>query len=120
MGEPRLPVSSNASAYFSMRWVRAPAGMSYRSAMKFRNEMPDMNSYRSGLSGRNAVTRLAATGSRRTSWPSMRIVPSVKSSTPAHARSVVDFPAPLWPMKPTISPGSTCRFRSSTAFFPPE
>jgi hypothetical protein len=62
--------------------------------------MPFMNSYRSGLSGRNAVTRLAPTGSFFTSWPSMVMVPSVKSITPATARRVVVLPAPLWPMKP--------------------
>ena len=62
---------------------------------------------------------LAATGSFLISWPSMRIRPSVKSITPATARRVVVLPAPLWPMKPYISPGSTWRDRSSTALCPP-
>lgn len=29
------------------------------------------------------------------------------------------FPAPLWPMKPKISPGAMCRLRSSTAVLAP-
>ena len=47
--------------------------------------------------------------------PSMRISPSVKSRMPHAALSEVVLPAPLWPIKPKISPGATFRFRSSTA-----
>ena len=65
------------------------------------------------------MTALAAMGSLRTSWPSMAMVPWVKLITPATARRVVVLPAPLWPMKPQISPAGTWRFRSWTAVLPP-
>ena len=51
IGCARSPVSSNASAYGSMRAQRSAAGMPKTSAMKFRYWMPLMKSYRSGLSG---------------------------------------------------------------------
>ena len=87
--------------------------------MKLTYSMPLMNSYKSGLSGRKAVTDLAPTGSFCTSRPAMVMVPSVKPITPATARRVVVLPAPLRPMKPQISPGETWRVRSSTAVLPP-
>ena len=89
------------------------------SAMKARYLMPVKNSYRSGLSGKNAVTCFAATGSSFTECPSMTISPSVKSKMPATARSVVVLPAPLWPIKPMISPALTVSDKLSTAFLPP-
>ena len=77
--------------------------------------MPVRKSYRSGLSGKNAMACLACTGRVRMELPATMISPSVKSRTPATARSVVDLPAPLWPRNPQISPGATCSVRSCTA-----
>ena len=100
-----------------MRASRSPALRPNTSATKFRYCMPVRFSYRSGLSGMYAVTRLQAMGSALTEWPSIRISPSVKSSTPTTARIVVDLPAPLWPMKPNMSPLITLSDTPSTAFF---
>ena len=58
-------------------------------------------------------------GSDFTDAPSMRISPSSKLSTPTAQRMAVVLPAPLWPMKPYISPGLTVSERPSTAFTPP-
>ena len=41
------------------------------------------------------------------SWPSKIIDPAPAFSRPEMVRSVVDFPAPLAPMRVTISPSST-------------
>ena len=43
------------------------------------------------------------------SWPSKRIVPRVGLSSPEIVRRVVDFPAPLAPIRVTIWPASTLR-----------
>src|SRR5436309_593650 len=45
----------------------------------------------------------------------MRTRPEVGRRMPASERSVVVFPAPFGPMRPTISPGPTSNDRSSTA-----
>ena len=71
------------------------------------------------MSGRKAVMDLAATGSRRMSWPPTVMLPSVKLITPATARRVVVLPAPLRPIKPQISPAGTWSDRSLTAVLPP-
>src|SRR5258708_29759399 len=42
-------------------------------------------------------------------------VPDVGSSSPHSMRMVVDFPAPLLPRKPKISPRATSKLMSSTA-----
>ncbi len=48
----------------------------------------------------------------------MRAEPLVGVMNPAIIRMVVDLPAPLGPRKPSTSPGSTEKLRSSTASMP--
>ncbi|MNV25851.1 hypothetical protein D3C71_1169600 [compost metagenome] len=43
----------------------------------------------------------------------MEIVPEVGAYCPTIKRNKVDFPAPLAPIKPTLSPGLMCQFASS-------
>ena len=64
------------------------------------------------------MRRLAATGSRQTSRPQTRTVPDVGGCAPTTERMSVVLPAPLWPMKPQISPGATESERSRTATLP--
>ena len=64
------------------------------------------------------MRRLAATGSRQTSRPQTRTVPDVGGCAPTTERMSVVLPAPLWPMKPQISPGATASERSLTATLP--
>ena len=47
---------------------------------------------------------LTPSGSRPTSMPATVAVPPVGFSSPHNMRIVVDFPAPLLPRKPKISP----------------
>ena len=47
------------------------------------------------------------------------MVPESGSSMPVSILMVVDFPAPLGPSTPRISPGSTSKEIPSTAFTPP-
>ena len=51
--------------------------------------------------------------------PSIKISPLSKSITPAIAFIVVVLPAPLWPIKPYISPFSILSDKLLTANFPP-
>ena len=48
-------------------------------------------------------------GVRVISCPRNRILPDRARTSPEIARSVVDFPAPLAPMRVTISPSATSR-----------
>ena len=105
-GWARSPVSSNASAYRRMRASRSAFGTAKMSAMKFKYWMPDMYSYRSGLSGMYAMTRLQAMGSSCTHVPFTSTRPSSGCRMPQQILIVVVLPAPLWPMKPQISPGA--------------
>ncbi len=57
-------------------------------------------------------------GSLTTSWPQMLAEPPVGVMNPASILMVVDLPAPLGPRKPSTSPGSTEKVRSSTAWMP--
>src|SRR5512140_2680956 len=54
-------------------------------------------------------------GSRATSKPLTVARPSVGASSPQRIRMVVDFPAPLGPRKPKISPAATSSDTWSTA-----
>src|SRR5262245_58634102 len=58
---------------------------------------------------------LTRSGSARTSTPPTIAVPEVGSSSPQSMRIVVDFPAPLLPRKPKISPRRTSKLTLSTA-----
>ena len=72
-------------------------------------------SNRCGSSGMKASRRLASSGCRTMSYPSMSTCPLVGFKMPASERSVVVLPAPFGPMRPTISPAATPNDRSSTA-----
>ena len=65
-----------------------------------------------------ATPRLAG-ASRDTSSPSISTRPPWISSSPAIARSSVDFPEPEAPRTATSSPGSTARESSRSASTPP-
>src|SRR5260221_1111063 len=54
-------------------------------------------------------------GALVTSTPSKRMRPSLGRKSPAMQLKKVDLPAPLGPMRPTISPASTCRSALATA-----
>src|SRR5713226_5809729 len=54
-------------------------------------------------------------GSRTTSMPATRAVPAVGVSSVQRIEMVVDFPAPLGPRKPNISPWRTSRSMPRTA-----
>src|SRR6185436_6478436 len=58
---------------------------------------------------------LTPSGSRPTSMPPTIAVPDVGFSRPHSIRIVVDFPAPLLPRKPKISPRRTSNDTLSTA-----
>src|SRR5579864_3532113 len=53
-----------------------------------------------------------------TSIPAKRMLPAFGTRSPATQLKKVDFPAPLGPMRPTISPSSTARSASDTAVKP--
>jgi len=63
-----------------------------------------------GLAERRTWSRSAAT-----SKPATRAVPSVASARVQRILMVVDFPAPLGPRKPKVSPGRTSRSMPATA-----
>ena len=56
-----------------------------------------------------------AAGSRRTSWPATRTAPESGRDKVERMRTVVDFPAPLGPRRPKISPGRTWSVSPSRA-----
>ena len=63
------------------------------------------------------LTTMRSGGNVVSSCPSKVMLPRVGGTSPEIVRSVVLLPAPLAPMRVTISPGSTCRempFRAST------
>src|SRR6185503_19418945 len=66
------------------------------------------------------MRRLTSSGCRLTSKPPTTARPEVGAISPHSTRIVVDFPAPLGPKKPKISPGRTSRFRSATAVKSPK
>jgi hypothetical protein len=68
----------------------------------------------------NARRFFASIGSTTRSWPSIMRRPAEGRRIPASDRSVVVLPAPLGPMRPTISPEATVNERSSTAVKVPE
>src|SRR5215472_34292 len=53
-----------------------------------------------------------------TSMPAKRMRPALGTRSPATQLKKVDFPAPLGPMRPTISPSATVRSASATAVKP--
>ena len=69
----------------------------------------------------NTMDTRRLSGVRRvTSRPSMRILPSVTSSSPAMSRSTVDFPQPEGPSSTTNFPDSARKLTASTAFTRPK
>src|SRR3954447_21363142 len=65
------------------------------------------------------MRRCNPTASRHGSPPSSRTVPPSARSRPSSIRMVVDFPAPLGPRKPVMSPGATVMSRASSALVRP-
>src|SRR5258708_7276608 len=61
------------------------------------------------------MRRLTPSGSAATSIPSTMAVPDEGRNNPQSIRIVVDFPAPLLPRNPKISPFLTSNDTSSTA-----
>jgi len=74
-----------------------------------------MSMYSGGDSGMYPICFLTAWGSSRMSCPSSFTEPSVADRYPVMMFIVVDFPAPLGPRNPRISPRFTVKFRRSTA-----
>ena len=72
-------------------------------------------------SGTSAIpVRAIASGARpRSDSPAKRTSPPRTRTRPMIACSVVDFPAPFGPMRPTISPGATSNDTPRTAGTPP-
>src|SRR5438094_4706116 len=66
------------------------------------------------------MRRLTPSGSRVTSTPPTVAWPDVGARRPQSIRIVVDFPAPLLPRKPKISPSRTSNETSLTATKPPK
>src|SRR5450755_2709681 len=66
------------------------------------------------------MRRLTSSGWRLTSKPPTTARPEVGAISPHSTLMVVDFPAPLGPRKPKISPGCTSRFKSATAVKSPK
>ena len=66
---------------------------------------------------RRAIWR--ATAGRRSVWPRQRTAPPVSGSTPVIRLKVVDLPAPLGPIRPTMSPARIEKLTSFTATRPP-
>src|SRR5512139_1940920 len=62
------------------------------------------------------IARISATLSLQTSLPSKRTSPSVGSINRRIARAVVDFPHPLSPTSPRLSPSWSVKFTPSTAY----
>src|SRR6056297_2572766 len=62
------------------------------------------------------MLRRTESASATMSKPATRARPPVGRSRVVSIRTVVDFPAPLGPRKPKISPGGICRSTPSTAF----
>src|SRR5688500_13385170 len=67
----------------------------------------------------NARCAFAAAPFRRRSCPATRIVPLVGVMIPHSARSVVVFPAPLGPTRPSTSPAFTTKESPATALTAP-
>ncbi len=85
-----------------------------RPSFKFSSTVSDGKMWRP--SGTSATPeRAICSGAPRSGAPRSRISPRWTGTRPMIALSVVDLPAPLGPISPTISPRSTRRLRSRTA-----
>src|ERR1043166_6442458 len=116
----KLPMarSISASTFFrSLRYLKPPISRFSRTVSAGNTRRP------SGTSAMPAAVRACA-GSRVTSTPSKRIFPFLEDIEPATPRMVVLLPAPLAPIRVTISPSATwndtprtaaCRSRLSTS-----
>ena len=71
--------------------------------------------YRARSCGTSPLICLTSVGSVRMSWPPIRAVPDVGSSTPVSIEIVVVLPAPFGPSRPKTSPSSTAKLMPSTA-----
>ncbi len=65
------------------------------------------------------LIRRAASGSATTSNPASSALPSLGAIVVVSMPTVVDFPAPLGPSRPNISPGATSKSIPFTASTPP-
>src|SRR5258707_4005615 len=90
----------------------------------WRRKAPTMTFSRMGMSSKVAGTwkvrpmpsrACVSAGALVTSTPSKTMRPSLGRKSPAMQLKKVDLPAPLGPMRPTISPASTCRSAPATA-----
>src|SRR5689334_12970924 len=111
----KLPMarSISASTFFrSLRYLKPPISRFSRTVSAGNTRRP------SGTSAMPAAVRACA-GSRVTSAPSKRIFPFLEDIEPATPRMVVLLPAPLAPIKVTISPSATWNDTPRTAAISP-
>src|SRR3954466_5125504 len=108
-GKLAMARSTRALTFFrSFRYLKPPISRFSRTLSAGKTRRP------SGTSAMPAAVRAWA-GSRVTSTPSKRILPFLESIDPATPRRVVLLPAPLAPIRLTISPSATSKDRSRTA-----
>src|SRR4051812_38364735 len=108
-GKLAMARSTRALTFFrSFRYLKPPISRFSRTLSAGKTRRP------SGTSAMPAALRAWA-GSRVTSTPSKRIFPFLESIDPATPRMVVLLPAPLAPIRLTISPSATSKDRSRTA-----
>src|SRR3954469_4240523 len=108
-GKLAMARSTRALTFFrSFRYLKPPISRFSRTLSAGKTRRP------SGTSAMPAAVRAWA-GSRVTSTPSKKILPFVESIDPATPRRVVLLPAPLAPIRLTISPSATSKDRSRTA-----
>src|SRR3954462_819283 len=99
---------SRFTFFWSFRYLKPPISRFSRTVSAGKTRRP------SGTSAMPAALRAWA-GSRVTSTPSKRTFPFLESIDPATPRMVVLLPAPLAPIRLTISPSATSKDRSRTA-----
>src|SRR5262249_1716324 len=111
----KLPMarSISASTFFrSLRYLKPPISRFSRTLSAGNTRRP------SGTRAMPAAVRAWA-GSRVTSTPSKRILPFLEDIEPATPRMVVLLPAPLAPIRVTISPSATWNDTPRTAAISP-
>src|SRR5262249_43417120 len=112
-GTPAMARSISASTFFrSLRYLKPPISRFSRTVSAGNTRRP------SGTSAMPAAVRAWA-GSRVTSTPSKRIFPFLEDIEPATPRMVVLLPAPLAPIRVTISPSATWNDTPRTAAISP-
>src|SRR6476660_9656792 len=99
---------SRFTLFRSLRYLKPPISRFSRTVSAAKTRRP------SGTSAMPAAVRACA-GRRVTSTPSKRIFPFLEGIDPATPRMVVLLPAPLAPIRVTISPSATSNDTSRTA-----